>query len=329
MDPVVEDQVMLNGMEDSDVVIHWNQAGDRAGLIIKERVVLVLDFNQSIIFGDSIVPSVSATWARQKLEFSSELALEFGMDQFFKQPRLDQAIDTVAKDDTQKNRLLLYKDLLKGKLFVPITTSSPEDPNALIYTFPNSGDNLDVTGNLICAFTNMKMYNDQIGQYGLSYQKISADYLCYGARSFADILGITITSNSGKSILISRDEFNMLSLISQPQRMDTPTLLKELGNVFFDDVFDDNRKVVELFIKEQLADISIVRAGYYCQPKVNGAKPIFSLVVSSSNASEQLTNMVEKIQKSSFDVFCDCHVFSLSDIIAQSLEQAKTPLAFN
>ena len=32
--------------------------------------------------------------------------------------------------------LLFYKALLK--LFVPITTDDPDDPNSLIYTFPNN-----------------------------------------------------------------------------------------------------------------------------------------------------------------------------------------------
>ena len=39
-------------------------------------------------------------------------------------------------DGSQTNRLLFYKALLTSKLFVPITTDSPDDPNSLIYTFP-------------------------------------------------------------------------------------------------------------------------------------------------------------------------------------------------
>ena len=77
---------------------------------------------------------------RQAFQFSSELAVEFGVDQFFKQPQLDDAIDALLADGSQTNRLLFYKALLTSKLFVPITTDSPDDPNSLIYTFPNNVD---------------------------------------------------------------------------------------------------------------------------------------------------------------------------------------------
>ena len=326
--PVVADQLLLTQTVDmSDVVIHWNLSGDRAALIVSERVLAILDYKLNTIFSESIISEIESSWCRSQLEFSPELALEFGIHKFFKQPFLDDSIDAVVSDDNQVNRLLLYKDLLKSKVFVPITTDSPDDPNTLIYTFPNAIDeDVDVKGNLICAFTNMEMFEDQIGQYGLAYQKVSADYLCFGARSFPDILGITITSDSGKSVLISRDEFKLLSLISQPQRMDTNTLLKELGDVFFDDIFDENRDLAQSFVNKNIAGSSIFRSGYYCQPKVGESKPLLCLVVTSSDASEELIKLVSSLKDDGIQAFCDCHVFSLSDILAQSLEQSKQSL---
>ena len=327
MDPEVIDQLQLNLDDTQDIVIHWNSTGERAALIVQERIIAILDFKLSVIFHDSVVPDHESTWLRQKLEFTAELAIEFGIDQFFKQPFLDDVIDAVASDETQINRLLLYKDLLKSKLFVPITTKSPDDPNTLIYTFQNQEtEKVDIKGNLICAFTNFKLYEEQIGQYGLSYQKISADYLCFGAQSFPDILGITLTSNSGKSVLISREEFKLLSLISQPQRMDTNTLLKELGDVFFEDLYDENRDQLVSFVTNNVSSLPIYRASYYCQPKVDGAKPVFCVVLNSSNASDSLTQLVSDITSSGLQSFCECHVFSLSDILAQALEQSKTSI---
>ena len=56
--------------------------------------------------------------------------------------------------------------------------------------------------------------------------------LCYQAQSFPNILGITITSHSGRTVLITRNEFQLLAMISQPQRLDAKSLLKEMGQVF-------------------------------------------------------------------------------------------------
>ena len=264
---------------------------------------------------------------RQELVFSADLAVEFGLDSFFKQPALDDSIQSIVANETQENRLLLYKHLLRGKVFVPITTKSQDDPNSLIYTFPNQlVEGVEHEGNLICAFTNANQFNEQVGQHGLSYQKISADFLCFQARNFSDILGITITNNSGESVLITRDEFHLLALISQPQRMDTDTLLKELGNVFFDDVFDSNRDALQHYYNTEIQSFSLVRSGFYCKPTIGQSKPLFCLVVKSSNASDQLTDLVMNIQNADLQSFCDCHIFSLSDIVAQSLEQSKCSL---
>ena len=309
------------------LVIRWNAAGDRAGIIIKERVELVFDFKATVTYSDHQVPTVETSWARQQFQFSNDIAIDFGIDQFFKQPLLDQAIDIVSEDGSQSNRLLFYKELLTSVVFVPITTDSPDDPNALIYTFPNSekGD-VDVEGNLICSFTNSELFDQQMGQYGLKFQKVSADFLCFQAKSFDDILGITITSSSGNSVLITRDEFQLLALISQPQRLNTQELLKELGDVFFADLFDAQRSNIKQYYDSTFKDHRLVRAGYYTQPNVTGSKPIFCLVLTSTNASEALSELVLELNKAPFHNDCDCHVFSLSDIVAQALEQSRASL---
>ena len=214
--PTIVDQYVFDqDVAASQVVVRWNDAGDRAAIIVDERIHLVFDFEKTTTFSDHPVPIIETTWARQTISFSTDIAIEFGIDQFFKQPQLDAAIDTLNSDGSQTNRLLFYKILLKSVVFVPITTKSAEDPNALIYTFPAPSDDKAVSeGNLICGFTNSEEFNSQMGQYGLSFQKISADFLCYQAKAFSDILGIALTSSNGKSVLVSRDEFQLLALIS-------------------------------------------------------------------------------------------------------------------
>ena len=328
-DPKIVDQVVIELPENhGDTIIRWNQSGERAALLIHERIICVFDFKDKITFTEELTPSIETDWLRQSLSFSTELAIEFGVDQFFKQPQLDSAIETLKNEESQTNRLLFYKTLLVSKLFVPITTNSPEDPNALIYTFPNNLDDatVDFQGNLICSFTNSETFNEQMGQHGLAFQKISADFLCFQAQSFNDILGITITSQSGHTVLITRDEFKLLALISQPQRLDTQTLLNELGNVFFDDVFDESRQTVIDYYNAHLSNQPLIRSGFYCKPTVDGSKPLFCLVVKSTSASNQLNELVQNLTASDLQSFCDCHVFSLSDIVAQALEKAKQPL---
>ena len=326
-DATIVDQYVFDDVVSVDqLVIRWNAAGDRAGIIIKERVELVFDFKATVTYSDHQVPTVETSWARQQFQFSNDIAIEFGIDQFFKQPSLDSAIEVLSEDGSQTNRLLFYKELLTSVIFVPITTDSPDDPNALIYTFPNPSDShLDNDGNLICSFTNSDIFNQQMGQFGLSFQKVSADFLCFQAKSFDDILGITITSSSGRSVLITRDEFQLLALISQPQRLNTQELLKELGDVFFTDVIDERRDGMKDYFLSTFKEHQLVRSAYYTQPNVNGANPIL-LVLTSTNASDALSELVLELNKAPFHDQCDCHVFSLSDIVAQSLEQSKQPL---
>ena len=173
-DPKIVDQVVIELPENhGDTIIRWNQSGERAALLIHERIICVFDFKDKITFTEELTPSIETDWLRQSLSFSTELAIEFGVDQFFKQPQLDSAIETLKNEESQTNRLLFYKTLLVSKLFVPITTNSPEDPNALIYTFPNNLDDatVDFQGNLICSFTNSETFNEQMGQHGLAFQK--------------------------------------------------------------------------------------------------------------------------------------------------------------
>ena len=90
----IVDQVVLDGhLDHSDVVVRWNPSGTRAALLIDERIIVVFDFKENTTYSNQLVPSLPTTWLRQAFEFSSALAVEFGVDEFFKQPELDQAID--------------------------------------------------------------------------------------------------------------------------------------------------------------------------------------------------------------------------------------------
>jgi hypothetical protein len=115
-------------------------------------------------------------------------------------------------------------------------------------------------------------------------------------------------------------------LISQPKRLDTQTMLKELGHVFFTDENSEDRQVVDAFFNQELKDFSLIRSAYFCRPNVQSAKPLFCLVLKSTNASNDLTQIVQKLNAPDLHSICDCHVFSLSDIVAQALEQSKVPL---
>lgn len=320
----ISDQIETGNAPDIiDPAILWNASGDRAACVVNQRIEGIFDFSNRVTYTSQINPTVPTTWARKTLAFSTELAEEFGIGKLFKQPHIDHAIDELNGNDTQTNRLLFYKALLTSSFFVPITTKDPSDPKALMYTFPYESEG---KGNVIVATTNPKVFHQQMGQYGLSYRKISADYLCFQAQSFDDILGISITSESGHTVLITRNEFQLLAMISQPQRLDTQALLKEMGLVFFDDLFDSNRSQVEAFYQAEFANHALVRSGFYCQPSVNGAKPLFCLVVKSTEASDALTQLVQALKSSDIHSFCDAHVFSLSDIVAQSLAASKQAL---
>ena len=58
-------------------------------------------------------------------------------------------------------------------------------------------------------------------------------------------------------------------------------------------------------------------------------RPIFCLVLKSTSASDALNALVQQLKNSDLQSFCDCHVFSLSDIVAQSLEKSKVPLTID
>ena len=185
---------------------------------------------------------------------------------------------------------------------------------------------VEYEGNLICGFSNANVFNQQIGQHGLKFQKISADFLCLQAQSFDDILGITVTSSNQNSVLITRDEFKLLALISQPQRLDTPTLLKELGDVFFVDIHTKEREQAATFYDHYFKKNPLVRAAYFCRPNIQFSTPLFCLVLNSTSASPELNKIVKDLNSSELQSICQCHVFSLSDIVAQALEKSKNSL---
>jgi hypothetical protein len=306
----------------TDIILRWNMAGDRCAILINERIHAVFDFKKTITFYSHLTPSLPTSWRRQHLEFSKALAEEFSIDNFFKQPELDAAIDALIEDDSDTHRLLFYKALLTSKLYVPISDS---ESTQLIYTFPNqSNQSVDLNGDLICAFTNGLTFKDQM--MGMASQKISADYLCFQAKTFPNILGITLTSASGKTVLITQNEFQLLAMISQPQRLNTDELLKEMGTVFFSDIFDKYRDTLSTFYEESLSANPFIRAAYYCQPSVNGAKPLLCVVVTSTQSSDRLNHLITTLKETHFDDFCSTHVFSLSNILAQALTRSKTPL---
>ena len=103
----IVDQIVFDSfINAADVILRWNRSGDRAGIIVNERLSLVFDFKQQITYSDQLVPTVSTSWSRQTFQFTNELAVEFGIDQFFKQPQLDDAIDALLANGSQTNRLL-------------------------------------------------------------------------------------------------------------------------------------------------------------------------------------------------------------------------------
>jgi hypothetical protein len=326
--PNIVDQLVLDTvMDPQEMVIRWNAAGDRAGIISNERLCIVMDFKNHVTYSDQLVPPFETTWRRQVFEFSNELAVEFALDQFFKQPPLDAAVDALVVDGSQTHRLLFYKALLTSKLFVPITTQTPDDPNTLIYTFPNDTDNdLSTQGSLICSYTNANVFDQQMGQHGLGVQKIAADFLCFQAQTFDDILGITVTSSNQNTVLLTRDELTLLALISQPQRLDSQALLASLGDVFFDDVMTDDRLWITNYYNAHIQHHSQVKASYFCKPNVPSAKPLFFLVLTSTESSETVAALVSQLKSSKLQSICDPHIVSQSDIVAKALAQSKIPL---
>ena len=55
----IVDQIVFDSfINAADVILRWNRSGDRAGIIVNERLSLVFDFKQQIAYSDQLVPTV-------------------------------------------------------------------------------------------------------------------------------------------------------------------------------------------------------------------------------------------------------------------------------
>jgi hypothetical protein len=318
----IVDQESITGFFDkSAIAVVWNAAGIRAGVVLKGRLTLVYDFDRCITNAPTINPDFPSTWTRQAFAFTRDLALEFGLDRFIKQPQLEQAIDALIATPSFTQRLAFYKELLTAFVFVPITTDDPEDPSANVYTFPHTQDG----GQVMCGYTTMGLFQEQMGQFGLACRKFSADFLCHQAQAWDGIVGLMITSQQGNTVAVTRDEFQLLSLIAHPHRRDPRSLITELGQVFFADCHTVARQSVADFYNQTLRTNTAVRAGYYCQINGRPSTPLFCVIVRAGTDSNAITAIVKAVNAwASSD--CDHHILSETDTVARALLYAKTPL---
>lgn len=328
-DAVIQDQVVIHReLPLHNAQVYWNASGTKAVCVDGDDILAVFDFQSEITHIRNVnVPTINgAKWKRQTLTVDAELTQEFKLDRYQKN-QLDCAIASSKKNDTQMSRLALYKELLRSNVFVPITSDNPTDPSAMIYTFPNHAvADVNNPGNLVCAFTTNAQFDEQVGQFGIGVQKLSADHLCFQANQFDNILGITVTNVDGDTILITRDEFRLLSLISKPQRMNTDDLLTELGTVFFKAVESPSKTVIE-YVKTTIRAFDCVKNVYYCRPTVGSTDPLLCIIVDAiTPMSESFNALRNELRVSPLHSDCDCYVFSTGDIIAKSLKQSMAPL---
>lgn len=324
----IQDQVVLPSVTASDdIQIRWNSDGHRAAIIINQQLIMIFDFNACVTHCEPLTPDLPTQWARQTLQVSRDVSIEFHLDDFFEQPDLNAAIDRVASDDTHIHRLLFYKSLLTATLFVPITTTTPDDPDSLIYMFPNDADNgLDHNGHLIFGYTNRAIFMDQMGQHGLAYQKISADFLCYQSLSFHNILGMMVMSSTGSTVLLTRHEFELLAVISEPHRLNDHELLAAMGTVFFETVMDDSTSTVKAYFTRHFASSSLVRGGYYCRSKLEGNQPIFFVIVASTAPSHALSAIIDHMNGIKQSLACDGYVLRTDHVVAKAITRSQSPI---
>ena len=77
------------------------------------------------------------------------------------------------------------------------------------------------------------------------------------------------------------------------------------------------------FFKSQIQNNPIDRNAYYCQPNLGSNFPMFCIVVTSTQGSNDLRELTQSLSKISDQQFCECTIVSISDVIAQTLEHGN------
>ena len=114
-DPKIVDQVVIELPENHADTIRWNQSGERAALLIHERIICVFDFKDKLHLLRNLLPRLKRIGCGNHYHFQRSWPLSLGLISFLNN-QLDSAIETLKNEESQTNRLLFYKTLLRVKI---------------------------------------------------------------------------------------------------------------------------------------------------------------------------------------------------------------------
>lgn len=229
--PAIEDSIILYDdtkpldQEKIELKLIWSRDGEKAALLMGNNFQAIFNFDKKRSFERDPKEAAQGEWKRLNLNWSDEILSNFSEELFAQNNKpLTNAIDTLATDNSEQNRLALYKTLMKSHLIIPITAPDT-DPEHKFITFPN-----DDYENLLCTFTDLESFNKTMTMEGIHYKKTPADFL-FSVIGDYPVGATLITSNTGQNVLIDKTEYPVIAINKDPQSLSFQEKINTIGKL--------------------------------------------------------------------------------------------------
>ncbi len=249
----------------------WANEGDKCAILINAKFELVFDFENQHSYARSLKnhPPTEG-WKRFELNYAPIVHTVFSKELFEqKNQSLSKAITTLSEENSENNRLELFKDLMNATIIVPIHT--PEsDPNHNIYTF-----DIENYPRVVCAYTNYTAYEEAI-DIPLYSKAIQADFLCHHAIEW-DISHILLSNEKNESVLIYKEEFPLIALSHSAQTMSYTQRLNYMSKFLIKEENSVSHEEIDT-LATFLQDYSWVQKAYLFRSTANSGATMLGIL---------------------------------------------------
>tara|TARA_A100001015_G_C15024752_1_gene729860 strand:- start:270 stop:1442 length:1173 start_codon:yes stop_codon:yes gene_type:complete len=291
------------------VKIIWSDDGDKCAILINTHFELILDFENKHSYTRHLknLPK-NDTWKRFELNYAPIIHTVFTKELFEqKNNNLSKAISSLVKENSETNRLELFKDLMSSSVIVPIHT--PEsDPDHNIYTF-----DIENYPRVVCAYTSHTAFEKAI-DIPLYHKSIPADFLFHHAIEW-EISHVLLSNNQSESVLIYKEEFPLIALSHSAQKMSYSQRLNYMSKFLIKEDHNLSYEEVDTLI-EFLQNYTWIQKAYLFKSTANAGATMLGILGSTDSNREHVSlfkGLIELSKNKETPAYKNCELTILEE----------------
>jgi len=208
----------------TNIDIVWAEDGESVALVLNQHFHTIFDFPNKTIHASSPDNQPDTAWKQLRLEWTDPLLKAFETVLFDHNNRaLRTVVLNAAADNTENARLALFKQLMTHKIVAPINAPQETEGHHFMVFPYQKGESI------LCTFTDYASFNENLGTE-IHRKSIFVPELFALVQKY-NIAAVLVTAPDHKSVIITKEEFPILSITQDAQQQSYREVLKRAGKL--------------------------------------------------------------------------------------------------